>query len=434
MAKSEQKQVEAQAPQKCYLNLELPAKIKLPQDIKFSVLIPTRNREDYILDAINSVLATGELSLEIIVSENWSDDSTAERLATVKDSRVKVVRPDKSLSMHENFEYLLGLASGEWVTFLGDDDGIMPYSFLHMREMIGRFSHVEAICSARAYYCWAGTQLPTGHQARSYTAKRSLRMKDSKVALSMCLNGSMEYFDAPQLYTGGFHKRTLVQRVKRLQGGRYFQSVTPDAYSALMCMLHTASYIRSEVPLFWTGTSPSVCRNTSHAKKDRDKDFWGMHDPYEISHHPSLKGIEMKNASFTLNFYEAYISAVPFTNASHISLTQLRSLLKANQMALLTQERSREADELATDALKIGIRLSRPWLFHVKAIKLGKLIKKKSHLLVTLFKGELICRLDMRKYVQECTINTYCKETRRCIDSVQGLKLRKVALNHYHWK
>ena len=400
----------------------------------FSILIPTRNRCRYVLDAINSVLATEEESVEIIVSENWSTDGTSEVLSAIQDSRVTIVKPKRVLAMHENFEYLLGLASGEWVSFLGDDDAIMPYAFVHMRKIVGEFRYVEAVSSARAYYCWEGCELPVFTRQRSFSADKRLRLMDSKKSLQKCLDGNLQYFDTPQLYTGGFQKKTLIERIKRLQGGIYYKSTTPDAYSALMCMLHTTTYVRSEIPLFWTGSSPTKKKGSVLVGKDRDKDFWGLHDRLGISQHPAMAGLPMRSASFTLHFYEAFVSAIPFTSTETLCLSRLRQLIKKNVLDLAVQGRQGEANELICSADRLGIKLKTPYSLSIVGNRFYLALKRICRNAILLASAARICRVEETRREEELTINSYCLETQRCIDLVKELTPKRRSLCHYDWE
>lgn len=87
-----------------------------------SIGIPTRNRRKYLSMAIDSVLRQNYSNIELIVSDNQSEDDTWEYLSTLTDSRVKLLRQEHNLGMVGNCNATLFAASGEYFLLLSDDD------------------------------------------------------------------------------------------------------------------------------------------------------------------------------------------------------------------------------------------------------------------------------------------------------------------------
>jgi len=292
-----------------------------------SVLIPTRNRGKYVGYAVQSAINIPSDDIEIVVSENHSQDNSREVLSRFSDPRLRVMSPESPLPMHENWEFLLSESSGEWIYFLGDDDAMMAHSVECLKKVVARHPRVEAIVSPRAYYFWDGVQDQYGDTCLSVNFSPKEKWMDSKKMLSRCISGNVDYLSLPQCYSGGFQRRTLVNRIKRAQSGTYFKSVTPDAYSALAAVLYTFRYLQIGVPLAWVGSSPHrFSKTTSGAavEKDRNADFIGMHsDDGLILSYPLG---EFKNITFTLCFYEACLSALPNTEYSLMSQKMLKRI------------------------------------------------------------------------------------------------------------
>lgn len=87
-----------------------------------SILIPTYNREQYILSALDSALAQTYPNIEIIVHDDASIDSTPALLATYHDPRLRVIRTEDNHGMLGGWNYLVGKARGEYIKFLASDD------------------------------------------------------------------------------------------------------------------------------------------------------------------------------------------------------------------------------------------------------------------------------------------------------------------------
>jgi hypothetical protein len=91
-----------------------------------SVVIPTRNREHLISDAVAMALEQRDVALEVIVVDDASTDGTASVLAGIDDPRLRVVsRPQQGrLAAARNSG--IEAARGQWVALLDDDDVWSP--------------------------------------------------------------------------------------------------------------------------------------------------------------------------------------------------------------------------------------------------------------------------------------------------------------------
>jgi glycosyltransferase involved in cell wall biosynthesis len=223
--------------------------------IKYSIVIPTRNRDMYVPYAIKSVLKSTRTDIELIVSDNFSTDNTAKILSDFSDPRLRVVRPDAELPMAGHYEFAISKATGEWITILGDDDAVMPYIFESLDKYILKYSDIDIISSARAYYFWAGCEDIYGDLVIAYSSKFKEKIRSTKHDLYKALLDLRDCFDMPQLYTTGIIKKSLYEEIKLKSSGFFYYSIIPDMYSAVAICLARNSYLRVEEPLFWTGTS-----------------------------------------------------------------------------------------------------------------------------------------------------------------------------------
>lgn len=223
--------------------------------IKYSVVIPTRNRAGYLPYAIQSVLDSERNDIELIVSNNFSTDATLEILSDIKDPRLRVISPKVSLPMAGHYEFAISQARGEWLTILGDDDAVMPYIFESLDRYIDRYPQVDIISSIRAYYFWEGCEDLYGNAVVSYSSRPNAQIRSTKRDLNAVLKGYRSCFDMPQIYTTGIVKRSLYEELKVRSGGCFYHSITPDIYSVVALTLARDEYLRVDEPLFWVGTS-----------------------------------------------------------------------------------------------------------------------------------------------------------------------------------
>lgn len=93
-----------------------------------SVCIPTYNGAEFLEECLDSVSSQSYRDLEIIIVDDDSKDATveiSERHARA-DPRVQVLRNPRNLGLVGNWNRCVGLAKGEWVKFLFQDDLLAP--------------------------------------------------------------------------------------------------------------------------------------------------------------------------------------------------------------------------------------------------------------------------------------------------------------------
>ncbi len=106
-----------------------------PQDIPYfqtyplvSIGLPVYNGQDYLSDALESLLAQNYPNLEIIICDNASSDSTEDicRNFTCRDSRLKYERNSENIGASDNFRKVFSLSSGQYFMWAAHDDMWAP--------------------------------------------------------------------------------------------------------------------------------------------------------------------------------------------------------------------------------------------------------------------------------------------------------------------
>jgi glycosyltransferase involved in cell wall biosynthesis len=87
-----------------------------------SVVIPTRNREALLLQALRSVLAQKDMSIEVVVVDDGSVDATRSSVEALADPRVKLLVNESSQGVAVARNRGVADGSGSWIAFLDDDD------------------------------------------------------------------------------------------------------------------------------------------------------------------------------------------------------------------------------------------------------------------------------------------------------------------------
>lgn len=100
--------------------------------IKFSIIIPLYNKQNFITRAVNSVLSQSYINFELIIVNDGSTDNSFDLVSSIIDHRIKIInKVNGGVSSARN----LGIdnASNEWICFLDADDYWLPN---HLEEIL----------------------------------------------------------------------------------------------------------------------------------------------------------------------------------------------------------------------------------------------------------------------------------------------------------
>jgi glycosyltransferase involved in cell wall biosynthesis len=106
-----------------------------------SILMTAYNREKYIAEAIESVLASTYKNFELIIVDDCSKDKTVEVAKSYEaiDCRVKVYVNEKNLGDYPNRNKAASYARGKYIKYIDADDAIYYYGLQVIVEMMERF-------------------------------------------------------------------------------------------------------------------------------------------------------------------------------------------------------------------------------------------------------------------------------------------------------
>lgn len=149
--------------------------------MKLSVCIPTYNRPDLVLKAIESVLSQGFADFELLIHDNSENTLTESAIKQISDNRIKYFRHPNNVGIARNWNSLLEKASYKYVKFLNDDDQLLP-------ECLSRI--VNSITELEKTHSEIGT---LSCRARYVNEKEKLIKLDK-----LGIGGETDYFVTPK--------------------------------------------------------------------------------------------------------------------------------------------------------------------------------------------------------------------------------------------
>lgn len=114
-----------------------------------SICIPTYNREKYLKHTIESALKQIYSNIEIIVSDNASDDNTVNLVKSFKDKRIHLIVQKKNIGMVPNWNACIKKARGEYIKFVASDDLIDPNAVSQLVKPINKDSSISIVTCKR---------------------------------------------------------------------------------------------------------------------------------------------------------------------------------------------------------------------------------------------------------------------------------------------
>jgi glycosyltransferase involved in cell wall biosynthesis len=117
-----------------------------------SIGLPVYKGENYLKCALESILAQTYTNLEVVISDNASEDATQEICQNFaeKDQRVRYYRNPRNLGLFKNFNQVFELSKGKYFQWMAHDDLLAP-EFLSKTVPILDQDESIVICYSREY-------------------------------------------------------------------------------------------------------------------------------------------------------------------------------------------------------------------------------------------------------------------------------------------
>jgi glycosyltransferase involved in cell wall biosynthesis len=144
-----------------------------------TAVIPTFQRPNLVLPAVESALAQTWTDLEVIVVIDGPDGETAGRLSAIDDPRLRVLEMTANVGAAEARNVAVRAASGRWIAFLDDDDRWLPGKIarqMEARPADMRFPIMSCRCqvvTARGSFDWPRRLAAPGEAIGDYLFVRN---------------------------------------------------------------------------------------------------------------------------------------------------------------------------------------------------------------------------------------------------------------------
>ena len=232
-------------------------------DISYSILIPTRNRPETAECLVRYLLGFFPDDFEVVIQDCGAAGQLSSALADViRDPRLRYEHTGRLVSMTENWNRGISRCRGEFVSVLGDDDGVtheLPQIIAWMESQ-----GVDALAnnSNAGRYYWpefldaskAGT-----YDMYRHTCEVIEYRSEQLLAEQLRVFGYSNVRTIPMVYAGIVRRRWLLRIAEAT--GHCFEGYTPDIYSGHFLAAVVPSTHWVDFPVF----TPGVCAQSNAA-------------------------------------------------------------------------------------------------------------------------------------------------------------------------
>ncbi len=241
---------------------------------RFTVIIPQKDRAEYIGHTLKTCMIQDYPNFEVIVSDDCSEDNSVEVIQELanRDSRIKLFAHKEHLGMHDNFEFALNQVKPGYVIALGGDDGLVPGCIWKMYSILNK--------TGKQLLTWtpAGFAYPDkeGEQSTFFVKRKKnsgvkiVKSKDYLNRIAKTFRYTTE--DCPMFYVKGVASTELVERVKqRTPDHCFYYCPTPDGFSGVVLAGEVEDYAFTYEPLSIIGNTPKSQGKNYHRTDEKSK-------------------------------------------------------------------------------------------------------------------------------------------------------------------
>lgn len=213
----------------------------------FSIILPTRNRPSLLESAIQSVLLQGFKDVELIISDNSTNDVSQKIISNYSgDHRVQSFKPEQELNMLEHWEYASKKARGKYIFILTDRNVFINNALQLIHDNIIKHETVNCfVVGIQSFNENSGTLKKKTHTRKSKTflSKDLLSNFSETIWSNSSKSKCLDYCYPKSL--NSFILNKYIKEFRELNGSYYnFNQVKTPDYSSFFINCHLLKEVR----------------------------------------------------------------------------------------------------------------------------------------------------------------------------------------------
>lgn len=228
-----------------------------------SIVIPTKNRYETLIPLVDALVNFANEDIELIIQDNSDDNSMVKN----RYKNVKFVRyyyHQDWLSVVDNCDMGILHSNGEYVTFIGDDDAIVPQT-IDIARLLSK-NNIDSCSCSYPIYRWPAALNEKKNAFEYYDKQNSNYIPDLDRMLEKILkSGAHNKNGCPCVYHG-IVKRAVLDKIFEATGS-FFPGPSPDMANAVALLLFSKKHVVTNVPFIVDGYSKASTGHLTEVKK-----------------------------------------------------------------------------------------------------------------------------------------------------------------------
>ncbi len=299
---------------------------------RFSIVIPTRERAETLRHALQTCLDQDFDDFEVVVCDNHSSPATRQVVQEANSSRVRYVRADRPLAMSANWELAVSQAAGEYVTVLGDDDGLLPFALRELDRLIRRYGS-SVVHWHRGLYTWPTIALQDDANLIRFPLYRKVWELDGRDEIRRVIRFQAGADMLPMIYNAVIH-RDLIEEHRQV-AGRVFPNLYPDVYTGFSFAYLAGTFLSVGVPMNVAGLSGNSNGIAALFNPNRTAiadEFHRLNDEFGYAPHPLVPDLNLQ----PIHVVDCFLFAKGFLFPGDDTLTLDRKAITERYLASIT--------------------------------------------------------------------------------------------------
>lgn len=241
-----------------------------------SVVIPTKNRYTTLFPLVRALAEFASENIEIVINDNSDDNNEAiEFFSTLESDFVHYYHTVGWVSVVDNCDLAINHSKGEYVSFIGDDDAVIP-EIVDVVKLMKKYN-IDSCCCNYSIYKWYSDPERNIYPFSYRYSNNKLNIPDCmKLVKNTLKNGVQNKRNFPGVYHGITSRKVLDIIYEKT--GSYFPGPSPDMANAFaIALIPSVKHINIFVPIVIDGYSKvstgRLTETKQHIGKLEDQSF-----------------------------------------------------------------------------------------------------------------------------------------------------------------
>jgi len=217
-----------------------------------SIVVPTKNRYTYLYHLIELIKSFESNEIELVIQDNSDDNSEFAKFVSQSGlDWLKYFYCSEELTSIENFDKGILNCTGEYICFIGDDDGVTRHIIECARWM--KKNNIEAARSSKTFYFWP--EVISRGLIACETSDKVIEYLNPIEELKHILNEGCQFLENIPVTYAGLVKREVLCRIYSNFNTFFPGGASADIANGVALCFYVKRYAKINIPIIITGTS-----------------------------------------------------------------------------------------------------------------------------------------------------------------------------------